>query len=127
MINVDLLLNTFIKENSLNIHLFNFKVLYSYNGKEYFIVYRFYNRRENLIKINPSLLFITLYYLFCLILYNPFFTVLLMLKNLLGIKNFIIKKLVNEYLSIIYFIKANFIFTSKVPFIIINIKGRLFL
>jgi len=50
-----------------------------------------------------------------------------MLKNLLGVKNFIIKRLVNKYLGIICFIRANFIFTSGVLFIIINIKSRLFL
>jgi len=50
-----------------------------------------------------------------------------MLKNLLGVKNFIIKRLVNKCLGIIYFIRANFVFTSGVPFITINIKGRLFL
>jgi len=49
-----------------------------------------------------------------------------MLKNLLGVKNFIIKRSVNKCLGIIYFIKANFVFTSGVLFIIINVKGRLF-
>ena len=127
LINIDLLLNASIKESSLNIYLFNLKVLYSCDGKERFIAYRFYNRREGFIKINPSLLFVTLYHLSYLILYNPSFTIPLILKNLLGVKNFIIKRLVNKCLGIIYFIKANFVFTSRVLFIIINIKGRLFL
>ena len=102
LINVDLFLNASVKKSSLNIYLFNFKVLYSCDSKERFITYRFYNRREGLIKVNPSLLFITLYYLSCLILYNPSFTIPLILKNLLGVKNFIIKRLVNKYLGIIY-------------------------
>ena len=127
LINVDLLLNASVKESSLNIYLFNLKVSYSYNSKERFIAYRFHNRRKGLIKVNPSLLFITLYYPSCLILYNPSFTIPLVFKNPLGVKNFIIKRLVNKCLGVIYFIKANFVFTSGVLFIIINVKGRLFL
>ena len=126
LINIDLLLNTSIKESSLNVHLFNLKVLCSCNSKERFIAYRFYNRRKSLIKVNLSLLFVTLYHLSYLISHNSSFTVPLMLKNLLGIKNFIIKRFVNKCLGIICFIKANFIFTSGVPFITINVKGRLF-
>ena len=126
LINIDLLLNASVKESGLNIYLFNLKVSYSCDSKERFIAYRFHNGRKGLIKVNPSLLFITLYYLPYLILYNPSFTIPLVLKNLLGVKNFIIKRLVNKCLGVICFIRANFIFTSGVLFIIINVKGRLF-
>ena len=127
LIDIDLLLNTFIKESSFNIHLFNLKVLCNCNSKKHFIAYGFHNRHKSLIKINSSLLFITLYHPSCLILYNPSFTVPFVLKNPLGIKNFIIKKSINKCSGVVCFIKTNFVFTGRVLFVIINVKGRLFL
>jgi hypothetical protein len=107
--------------------LFNLEVLCSYDSKERFIAYRFYNRREGFIKVNPSLLFITLYHLSCLISYDPSFTVLLVPKNLSSVENFVIRRPVDECLGIVYFKRVDFVFASRVPFITINVKGRLFL
>src|SRR5271170_1339538 len=127
LIDVDFLLNASVKESSLNVHLFDLEVSCSCDSKERFIAHGFYNGREGLIKVNPSLLFVTLYHLSYLISYDPSFTIPLILKNLSGVENFTIKRSVDEYLGIICFIRANFVFTSSVLFIIINVKGRLFL
>ena len=107
--------------------MFNFKVLCNCNDKKHFVTYGFHNRHKSLIKFNPSLLFITLYHPFCLMSYYHSFTVLFVFENPLGIKNFVIKKSVNKCPSVVCFIKTDFVFTGGILFIIINIKGRLFL
>lgn len=72
------------------------------------------------------MLFIAIYYPSCLIAYDSSFTVPFMLKKLSSVKNFAIRRSINECPGVIYFMRADFVFASRVPFVIINIKGRLF-
>src|SRR5258706_271763 len=126
LIDVDLLLNASVKESSLDVHLFDLEVSCSCDGKERFIAHRFHNRREGLIKVNPSFLFVTLYHPSCLITTDPSFTVPLVLDNPSGLENCAISRSVDECPGVVCFMRADFVFAGGVPFVIINVEGRLF-
>jgi hypothetical protein len=57
LFDVDLLVQVAVEEDDLNIYLFNFLVLGGSECEERFVIYRFYYDNEDLVIVEPLLLF----------------------------------------------------------------------